>query len=200
LEQLERQARALPEAELSQKSLKQLRGHLPWPLADVRLLSHYDSLKGDGAQRWDGVILKAEEGAEVRAVQSGRVVYADWLRGFGLLIIIEHDDDYMTLYGHNQALLAEPGDWVAAGDTIALSGSSGGGASSGLYFAIRHRGRPLNPERWCRGESKEEHSSSAVGLPQVEHIVLSPLQPRIYPGSPGLPVAFLAFRSPIHFQ
>jgi hypothetical protein len=93
----------LPEAELSQKSLKQLRGHLPWPLADVRLLSHYDSLKGDGAQRWDGVILKAEEGAEVRAVQSGRVVYADWLRGFGLLIIIEHDDDYMTLYGHNQA-------------------------------------------------------------------------------------------------
>jgi septal ring factor EnvC (AmiA/AmiB activator) len=198
LEQLERQAQALPEAELSQQSLKQLHGNLPWPLADVRLLSHYDSLKGDGAQRWDGVILKAEEGTEVRAVQPGRVVYADWLRGFGQLIIIEHDDDYMTLYGQNQALLAEPGDWVDAGDTIALSGNSGGGASSGLYFAIRHRGRPLNPEQWCRREPEGKHNSSAASLPRVERIVLSPLQPRRSPGSPGLPVAFVVSRSPIH--
>jgi len=154
LEQLERQARVLPEAELRQESLKQLRGRLPWPLADVTLLSRYGSPKGDGSQRWDGVVLKAEEGAEVRAVHPGRVVYADWLRGFGLILIIEHDDDYMTLYGHNQTLFKEPGEWVAAGDTIALSGSSGGRASPGLYFAVRYRGRPLNPEQWCRHEDK----------------------------------------------
>jgi hypothetical protein len=114
------------------------------------------------------------------------------------LIIIEHDDDYMTLYGQNQALLAEPGDWVDAGDTIALSGNSGGGASSGLYFAIRHRGRPLNPEQWCRREPEGKHNSSAASLPRVERIVLSPLQPRRSPGSPGLPVAFVVSRSPIH--
>ncbi len=150
LEQLERQARMLPEAELSQESLQHLRGTLAWPLPRASLLSRYGAPKGDGTQRWDGVVLAADEGAEVRAVHHGQVAYADWLRGFGLLIIIKHDDGYMTLYGHNQTLLKEQGEWVAAGDTVALSGSSGGRASPSLYFAIRHRGRPLNPEQWCR--------------------------------------------------
>ena len=150
LEHLERKARELPEADLRQESLSQLRGRLAWPLAGASVQSRFGSRKGEGAQVWDGVVLRAEEGAEVRAIHNGRVAYADWLRGFGLLLIIEHDHDYMTLYGHNQTLLKEPGEWVAAGDTVALSGSSGGRPSPGLYFAIRHRGRPVNPEHWCR--------------------------------------------------
>lgn len=161
LEQLERRARALPEAELRQEPLKKLRGRLGWPLADAPVLSHFGSPKGDGTQLWDGVVLGTEEGAEVRAVHDGRVVYADWLRGFGLLLIIEHDEEYMTLYGNNQTLLKEPGEWVAAGDVVALSGSSGGRQSPGLYFAIRHRGQPLNPERWCRNKVPLGPRSSA---------------------------------------
>jgi septal ring factor EnvC (AmiA/AmiB activator) len=150
LEDLERRARELPEADVSQLPLTQLRGRLRWPLRDARLLSRFGSPRGDGTQRWDGVVLQATEGAEVRAIYYGQVAFADWLRGFGLLLIIEHDDGYMSLYGHNQTLLKEPGEWVEAGETVALSGSSGGRVSPGLYFAIRHRGRPLNPEQWCR--------------------------------------------------
>jgi septal ring factor EnvC (AmiA/AmiB activator) len=176
LEQLERQARVLPEADLRQEPLKQLRGRLPWPIANAPLASHYDSAKGEGTQRWDGVVLKAEEGAEVRAVHPGRVVYADWLRGFGLLIIIEHEDNYMTLYGYNQTLLKEPGEWVAAGDIIALSGSSGGRVSPGLYFAIRYRGRPLNPEQWCGPDAMGGRKSSAANFPAMEHVGISLLQ------------------------
>jgi murein DD-endopeptidase MepM/ murein hydrolase activator NlpD len=119
-----------------------------------------------------------EEGAEVRAVHNGRVAYADWLRGFGLLLIIEHDEGYMTLYGHNQTLLKEPGEWVAAGDTVALSGSSGGREAPGLYFAIRHRGRPLNPEQWCRGRSAWRPRSHAPVVSAVERNGFSPLKPR----------------------
>lgn len=177
LEQLERQALVLPEAELRQKPLKQLRGHLAWPLAGAPLLSRFGNAKEDGTQRWDGVLLGAAEGSEVQAVHHGQVVYADWLRGFGLLLIIEHDDEYMTLYGHNQTLLKEPGEWVVAGDTIALSGSSGGHTSPGLYFAIRHRGRPLNPEQWCRRPIHPGRRSSAISAPRVERIQISLLQP-----------------------
>jgi len=165
LEQLERRARLLPEADLSQESLTTLRGNLAWPLMGARLVSHFGAPKGDGTQRWDGVVLGAKEGAEVRAVHHGRVAYADWLRGFGLLLIIEHDDGYMTLYGNNQTLLKEPGEWVAAGDTVALIGSSGGRHTPGLYFAIRHHGRPLNPEHWCRRETSDGRASLA---PTVE--------------------------------
>ena len=80
----------------------------------------------------------------------GRVAYADWLRGFGLLIILEHGDGYMTLYGHNQSLYKEAGDWVEAGQTIAGSGSTGGPSEPGLYFEIRHNGEPRDPLEWCR--------------------------------------------------
>lgn len=158
LEWLEQQALILPESGVSQESLKQLRGRLAWPVADASLLSRYDSPKEGGIQRWDGVVLKVREGAEVRAVHHGQVAYADWLRGFGLLIIIAHDDDYMTLYGHNQALLKERGEWVVTGEPIALSG--GGRLSSGLYFAIRYHGRPLNPEQWCRRKAGSKRRSS----------------------------------------
>lgn len=185
LEQLERQARVLPEAGLRQEPLKQLRGHLSWPLAGAPLLSRYGSLKEDGVQRWDGVVLGAEEGTEVRAVHHGRVVYADWLRGFGLLLIIEHDEEYMTLYGHNQTLLKEPGEWVSAGETIALSGRTGGRMSPGLYFAIRFRGRPQNPEHWCGREVRSERQSPLTRSPAVERVGISLLQSREYRRTAG---------------
>jgi septal ring factor EnvC (AmiA/AmiB activator) len=152
LEQLERRAQALPEADLKQDSISKRQGALAWPLANGRLVYHFGQPKGSGGQRWDGVIIAGSEGAEVRAVYAGRVVYADWLRGFGLLLIVEHDDGYMSLYGYNQALLKEPGEWVSAGDVIALSGSSGGQGTPGLYFAIRHHGHPVDPEKWCRAQ------------------------------------------------
>ena len=97
----------------------------------------------------DGVLLVAREGEEVRAVYDGRVVYADWLRGFGMLLVIDHGDGYMSLYGHNEALLKEVGEWVAAGEVIALSGNSGGRDDPVLYFAIRRHGEPLDPGTWC---------------------------------------------------
>ncbi|MDH3949145.1 MAG: peptidoglycan DD-metalloendopeptidase family protein, partial [Gammaproteobacteria bacterium] len=83
------------------------------------------------------------------AVSRGRVAYADWLRGYGLLVILDHGDGYMSLYGHNQSLLKEVGDWVEADEAIANVGSSGGQQSAGLYFEIRHNGRPANPASWC---------------------------------------------------
>lgn len=176
LEQLERQARELPEAKVSQESLKELRGRLSWPLSGAPVESRYGSPKGDSNQTWDGVVLGADEGAEVRAVHHGRVAYADWLRGFGLLLIIEHDDGYMTLYGHNQTLLKEPGEWVAAGDAVALSGNSGGRASPGLYFAIRRRGRPLNPEAWCRGKKGQGQEAPTTMQPMAEQGGISSLE------------------------
>jgi septal ring factor EnvC (AmiA/AmiB activator) len=149
IEQLQRRAQALPEASLKEEPITDQKGKLAWPLAKGHLVHRFGQRKLDG-QRWDGVLIAAPEGEKVRAIYAGRVVYADWLRGFGMLLIIEHGDGYMSLYGHNQALLKERGEWVAAGDVIALAGSSGGERSPGLYFAIRYHGRPVDPAKWCR--------------------------------------------------
>jgi len=101
-----------------------------------------------GDVTWQGWLIEAEPGQTVRAVAYGRVAYADWLRGYGMMLIIEHGDGYMTLYGQNQSLIAEVGDWVAPGDVIALAGNTGGNAAPGLYFQIRHKGRPVDPAGW----------------------------------------------------
>ncbi len=98
--------------------------------------------------RWSGVLIRAQEGKNVSAIHHGRVVFADWLRGFGLLIIIDHGSGYMSLYGRNQALYKETGDWVNPGDVIAVVGSSGGNQQAGLYFEIRRNGKPENPKHW----------------------------------------------------
>ncbi len=124
-------------------------GKLPLPVKG-RILARYGDPKNVGDIRWKGVFLAAEEGREVNAVFRGRVAYADWLRGFGMLMIIDHGDGYMTLYGHNQSLYKTVGDWVEAGQAIANVGNSGGNAQSGLYFEIRHQGEPRNPLQWCR--------------------------------------------------
>ena len=98
---------------------------------------------------WQGVFIPSKEGNYVRSIFSGRVVFAQWMRGLGLLIIIDHDDGYMSLYGHNQSLYKQTGEWVEAGDLIATVGNSGGNARPGLYFEVRKQGKPLNPAKWC---------------------------------------------------
>lgn len=125
-----------------------LRGRLPWP-ASGRIVSRFGAPKL-GSLVWDGVMIAAPEGREVRAVHHGRVAFADWLRGFGLLLIVDHGDGYMTLYGHNQSLFKEAGDWVEVNEPVALVGTSGGREHSGVYFGIRYQGRAIDPAKWCR--------------------------------------------------
>jgi septal ring factor EnvC (AmiA/AmiB activator) len=130
----------------------QARGKLPWPV-DGRLLARYGTPRGDDARtKWDGVMIGAAAGSQVRAVYAGRVVFADWLRGAGLLVIVDHGNGYLSLYGHNQSLLKDAGDIVKAGEAIATVGSSGGQEQPGLYFAIRQQGRPSDPAQWCRAQ------------------------------------------------
>ena len=128
------------------------RGKLPWPV-DGRLVARYGTPRGgDARTKWDGVLIGAAAGSQVRAVHGGRVVFADWLRGAGLLVILDHGNGYLSLYGHNQSLLKNAGDVVKAGDPIATVGSSGGQDTSALYFAIRQNGRPSDPAQWCRAQ------------------------------------------------
>jgi septal ring factor EnvC (AmiA/AmiB activator) len=147
VEQLDKVAEQA-EAEKS-KPIKARRGSLAWPLKG-RLISRFGSRRAASGLTWDGVVIGAPEGAPVKAVYHGRVAFADWLRGFGLLLILDHGDGYMSLYGFNQTLLKETGEWVDEGEAIALVGDSGGRNHAGLYFAIRHRARPHNPRNWCQ--------------------------------------------------
>ena len=130
----------------SEEPFAEHRGQLTWPVAG-QLVRDYGQPRS-GAVRWNGVVLAAPRGREVRAVYHGRVVFADWLAGMGLLIIVDHGDDYLTLYGYNETLLKNPGDWVAPGDVIATVGDSGGQQAPGLYFEVRKGTRPVNPRSW----------------------------------------------------
>jgi septal ring factor EnvC (AmiA/AmiB activator) len=129
------------------KPFGELTGKLPWPVSGGRRVDFGD--RREGELRWKGVVLNADPGESVRAIQGGRVVYADWLRGYGLLTIIDHGEGYMSLYGYNQTLLRDVGEWVSTGDELALAGQSGGRDQAGLYFEIRRNGDPVNPGRWC---------------------------------------------------
>jgi len=115
-----------------------------------RLIARFGSPKEIGDLRWRGIFLAASEGQEVKAVARGRVAYADWLRGFGLLVVLDHGGGLMSLYGHNQSLYKGVGDRVEAGEAIAASGNTGGPPQPGLYFEIREHGEPRNPLDWCR--------------------------------------------------
>ena len=130
----------------------QARGKLPWPV-DGRLLARFGESRGDDARtKWDGVMISAGAGTQVHAVHGGRVVFADWLRGAGQLVILDHGNGYLSLYGHNQTLLKSAGDIVKAGEVISTVGNSGGQATPALYFAIRQQGRPSDPAQWCRAQ------------------------------------------------
>lgn len=126
------------------------RGKLPWPV-DGRLLARFGETRDDERTRWDGVMIGAAAGSAVHAVHGGRVVFADWLRGAGLLVILDHGNGYLSLYGHNQTLLKSAGDVVKAGEAISTVGTSGGQDTPALYFAIRQQGRATDPAQWCRG-------------------------------------------------
>lgn len=128
------------------------RGQLPWPV-NGRLVARYGTPRGgDARTKWDGVLIGAAAGSQVHAVHGGRVVFADWLRGAGLLVILDHGNGYLSLYGHNQSLLKDAGDVVKAGEAIATVGTSGGQDTPALYFAIRQQGRPIDPAQWCRAQ------------------------------------------------
>lgn len=125
------------------------RGRLKWPVkGKVKRL--FGKSRQAANLKWNGVLIPSKEGKEVKAISHGRVAYADWLRGYGMLMIIDHGDGYMTLYGYNQALYKETGDWVEEGEVIATVGRSGGQLKSGLYFEVRVKGKPSNPVKWCR--------------------------------------------------
>lgn len=128
------------------------KGALVWPVKG-KVLASYGSSRNLGKLTWQGIMIEAKNGEQVIAPASGTVVFSDWLRGFGLLLIIDHGDKYMTLYGNNQTLLKEVGDNVAAGDIIALSGGKGIRQYAGLYFELRHKGSPTNPARWLSKRS-----------------------------------------------
>jgi septal ring factor EnvC (AmiA/AmiB activator) len=125
-----------------------MQGKLLLPV-EGRISHRFGNQRNQGKLRWHGIFIDAAEGESVYAVHYGRVVFSDWLRGFGLLMIVSHGEGYMSLYGHNQALFRETGDWVSAGEVIAAVGDSGGQDKTGLYFEIRIDGKPNNPQNWC---------------------------------------------------
>jgi murein hydrolase activator len=141
-------------AELQRKSLKldgrtfaQSQGRLPWPV-DGRVLHGFGNARAEGRMTWHGILIAAEEGAQFRAVQRGRIVFADWLRGFGLMIIVDHGSGYLTLYGQAETLAGKVGDTVEAGDVLGRAGRSGGQKEAGVYFEVRHNGRARDPAAW----------------------------------------------------
>jgi septal ring factor EnvC (AmiA/AmiB activator) len=124
-----------------------LKGKLPWP-GQGELINQFGAIYGDGNLERQGITIASIEGSPVRAVHGGRVVFADWLRGSGLLLIIDHGEGYMSLYAHNETLTRKTGAWVNAGESIATVGNSGGQAETGIYFEIRYNGTPQNPGDW----------------------------------------------------
>ncbi|TLX47865.1 protease [Pseudoalteromonas phenolica] len=142
----EQQSESLVPVELT--GLRSKKGKLPWP-SKGRLKHRFGQRKHAG-MNWKGVFIAAKTGDNVKAVQQGQVVFADWLNGFGWVIVIDHGLGYMSLYGHAQTLLKDVGDQVRNGESIALVGQSGGQADPGLYFELRHKGSAVDPVKWCK--------------------------------------------------
>lgn len=125
-----------------------LRGKLRLPVKGT-IAGRFGSPRPEGGAAWKGVFIRAAEGLEVRAVAGGAVVFSDWLRGFGNLLIIDHGDDFLSVYGNNESLLASVGASIKSGETVATVGNSGGNPDSGLYFELRHKGQPFDPLKWA---------------------------------------------------
>ncbi|WP_286271081.1 murein hydrolase activator EnvC family protein [Thalassotalea hakodatensis] len=138
----------LSKQDFSLSGLSSLRGKLNWPVKG-RINRSFGSRK-QGYLKWKGVLLAASSGKTISTIHHGVVLFSDWLKGYGLVTVIDHGDGYMSLYGHNQALLKSVGDRVETGEPIALVGQSGGQNQSALYFEIRHNGKAVNPKLWCR--------------------------------------------------
>jgi len=138
-----------PEVDVSREAFATLKGKLAWPVkGTVRRL--FGQQMPSSNLLWQGVIIEAQSGSQVMAISHGRVAFADWLRGLGNLIIIDHGNSYLSLYGHNESLFKNAGEWVETGEIISSIGSSGGQKKPGLYFEIRKKGKPQNPTSWCK--------------------------------------------------
>jgi len=130
------------------QGLSKLKRKLSWPVSG-KIVRKFGTQK-HGYIKWKGVLKRATLGQQVKAIYNGKILFSDWLKGYGLVTIIDHGKGYMSLYGHNQTLLKKVGDYVEQGEPIALVGQSGGQSQPGLYFEIRHAGQALNPKLWCR--------------------------------------------------
>ncbi len=139
---------AAAQAEENLVGLSKLKRKLNWPVKGK--ISHSFGSSKQGYLKWKGVFLSAPIGRQVKTIHNGTILFSDWLNGYGLVSVVDHGDGYMSLYGHNQALLKSVGERVEAGEPIALVGQSGGQAKSGLYFEIRHTGKAVNPKLWCK--------------------------------------------------
>ena len=137
----------VPEPGGAEKSFSGLKRGLRLPIRG-ELANRFGAQRSDGGPPWKGLFIRSPSGQVVRAVAPGRVVFADWLRGFGNLLIIDHGQSYLTIYGNNESVLRQVGDTVRTGDTVATVGASGGNMESGLYFEIRHEGKAFDPMRW----------------------------------------------------
>lgn len=147
----------IPQSPSDSQPFKLQKGKLPWP-ASGPFLATYGEPRNQGGLKWNGVLISTAHGSPVRAVSRGRVAFADWLQGYGFITIIDHGEGYMSLYGHNETLIKQAGDWVNAGEVIATSGDSGGQPMPGVYFEIRSRGKPVNPGSWCSRKAKHRAS------------------------------------------
>jgi len=135
---------------LAAEPFKSRRGKMPWPTSG-KITKRFGTAK-TGSLTWDGVMISTKEGAPVRAIHSGRVVYADWLRGLGLLIIVDHGDSYLSLYGHNETINKSIGDWVDSKEVIGSASRERDSAE--VYFGIRYKGKPSNPKKWCQKDRR----------------------------------------------
>lgn len=160
LESIQTALSDIPVHALAETAFDKLKGKLPWP-SSGSIMAAFGSERTEAAETvWRGVMIDADMGAEVRAVAGGRIAFADWMRGFGLLAIVDHGNGYMSLYGNNQSLYKTVGAWVEAGELIARVGDSGGQSDSGLYFEIRYQGEPLDPAAWCNARETFARSDS----------------------------------------
>ncbi len=137
------------DASLAGLDFNRLKGKLALPVAG-EILHKFGQSRDGGGPAWKGLFIRARQGQEVRAVGSGRVAFADWLRGFGNLLIVDHGDGYLSLYSNNESLYKQPGEPVRAGDVVAAVGATGGQDETGLYFELRHQGKPFDPSAWVR--------------------------------------------------
>ena len=138
----------IPSAPDDNKPFKQQKGLLPWPVQGP-FIARYGQSRNRGDLKWNGILIGSTYGTPVQAVSHGRIAFSDWLQGYGFITIVDHGAGYMSLYGHNESLFKQAGDWVAAGEIIATTGDSGGQPKPGLYFEIRSRGKPVDPYLWC---------------------------------------------------
>ena len=148
----------IPRDDTQYTSLRQLKGKLRWPVAG-RITRSFGAKEAQGSLQTRGVQIATQTGVDVQAIARGRVAFSDWLRGFGLLLILDHGEGYMSLYGQNRSLYKEVGEWVERGETIAAAGDSGGQSAAGLYLELRKNGKPFNPAPWFKGKPQPQQAA-----------------------------------------